>query len=34
LIGGACVLESKGHGFIAIGAKRSDERCLALIFFS
>jgi hypothetical protein len=33
LIGGAGVLESKGHGFIAIGAKWSDERCLALVFF-
>jgi hypothetical protein len=33
LIGGTGVLESNGHGFIAIGAERSDERCLALVFF-
>jgi hypothetical protein len=34
LIGGASVLESKGHGFIVIGVKWSDERCLALVLFS
>jgi hypothetical protein len=33
LIGGAGVLESKGHSFITIGTERSDERCLALVFF-
>jgi hypothetical protein len=33
LIGGVDVLESKGHGFITIGTKRSDKRCLTLVFF-
>jgi hypothetical protein len=33
LVSSARVIESKWHGFVAVGAERSDERCLALFFF-
>jgi hypothetical protein len=33
LLSSTSVLESKRHGFVAVGAERGDERCLALVFF-